>query len=304
MDTWISIVLFLIVLFLYVHLQYQYKKSEDLEIYEFDYSTNAELQEICDLKQPVLFRIDMFEEVPSQFTIPEKNDVYVRDIRDYKDHKSIPSLRLSYSSASVLMDTDPKGHFFSEENSELMDIPDLGKLYKQMDPILSPPFAAFSKYDLLFGSSNAYTPFQYHTESRRFLFVGEGAGIRIKMTPWKNSKYLSPINDYEDYRFWSRVDLWKDPKIKCLDFLVNPGFVIYVPPYWWYSIMFVDSKNRSKIASFSYMSPMNVLANVPNWTYYFLQQQNMNKIMVKTIASVSNPETEVVEIKSEINEID
>jgi hypothetical protein len=36
------------------------------------------------------------------------------------------------------------------------------------------------------------------------------------------------------------------------------------------------------------MSPMNMMANLPNWGYYFLQQQNMNKIMVKTISSVTS----------------
>jgi hypothetical protein len=298
MDTWVSFVIFVLVLFLYVHLQYQYKKSEDLEIYEFDYSNNTELQEICDLKQPVLFQIDMFEETEELQTllsreIPDKTDVIVRDIRDYyKDHYlSIPSLHLSYSSASGLMNTDPKGHFFSESNS---DIPELSKTYKKMDLILSPPFSAFSKYDLLFGSNNAFTPFRYHTESRRFLYVGEGAGIRVKMTPWKSSKYLSPVNDYEDYHFWSRVNLWKDSretqKVQCLDFIVNPGFVVYIPPYWWFSILFIDSKNRSKVASFSYMSSMNLLANLPNWGYFILQQQNMNKVMVKTVASITQIE--------------
>jgi hypothetical protein len=306
MDTWVSIFLFLLVLFLYVHLQHQYKKSEDLEIYELDYSTNAELQEICDLKQPILFQIHMFEEARELQSylslsniIPDKKEVNVRDIRDYyKDHYlSIPSLRLSYSSANGLLDTDPKGHFFSDSNAELIsDIPELRTSFSQLDGIFAPSFSVFSKHDLLFGSNNAYTPFRYHTESRRFLFVGDGAGIRIKMTPWKSSKYLSPVNDYEDYHFWSRVDLWKDSretnKIKCLDFIVNPGFVVYIPPYWWYSIQFIDSKNRSSVASYTYMSPMNMMANIPNWTYYFLQQQNMNKIMVKTISSVTSSSEE------------
>ena len=35
----------------------QFKKSEDLEIYEMDYSTNAHLQDVCDVRQPVLFNV-------------------------------------------------------------------------------------------------------------------------------------------------------------------------------------------------------------------------------------------------------
>ena len=55
MDTLTHILIFLVILFLYIHITNQYKKSEDLEIYEMDYTTNVHLQEVCDIKQPVLF---------------------------------------------------------------------------------------------------------------------------------------------------------------------------------------------------------------------------------------------------------
>ena len=55
MSTILNISIFIILFFFYIHITQQLKRSEDLEIYEMDYSSNENLQEICDIKQPVLF---------------------------------------------------------------------------------------------------------------------------------------------------------------------------------------------------------------------------------------------------------
>ena len=55
MSSIVNIILFVIVLVLYLHIVHQLKTSEDLEIYEMDFTTNTHLQEVCDVKQPVMF---------------------------------------------------------------------------------------------------------------------------------------------------------------------------------------------------------------------------------------------------------
>jgi hypothetical protein len=55
MIVYLNILIFLLILFFYIHIVHQYKRSEDLEIYEMDFSTNEHLQEVCEVKQPVLF---------------------------------------------------------------------------------------------------------------------------------------------------------------------------------------------------------------------------------------------------------
>lgn len=44
MNFLITFLIFILILFLYIHINDQYKKSEDLEIYEMDYTSNMELQ--------------------------------------------------------------------------------------------------------------------------------------------------------------------------------------------------------------------------------------------------------------------
>ena len=323
MHFFLSILIFLFVLFFYIHLQYQFKSSNDLEIYELDYSNNKQLQEICHLKQPVLFQIDLFKDLELFFksfelqTIMrewEKEDVGVKDIRDYykPNSTSIDSVSLSFSSAKGLMDTDPKGYFFSENNSDLVrEI----SVFSKMDSYLATPWNIHKSYDLLFGSKNVHTPLKFHTDTSRFLIISssntnttteEISHIRIKMTPWKNRKYLEIKYDYENYEFWSPIDIWNNPpnKIKCLEFDVKEGYVIYIPPYWFYSIEFTN--NSISIASFTYSTGMNIISNLPNYGLFFLQQNNIRNLgEMKNIKKVySNDDTikEIDDDNSENNE--
>ena len=82
-----TVLIFIIILFLYVHIVAQYKKSEDLEIYEMDYTNNQHLQEVCDLKQPVLFEFknivpELFQEDDFDNFKNSSQDVKVKDTTD------------------------------------------------------------------------------------------------------------------------------------------------------------------------------------------------------------------------------
>ena len=44
MDFLFTLAIFIIILFLYIYIANQYKKSEDLDIYETDFSDNTQLQ--------------------------------------------------------------------------------------------------------------------------------------------------------------------------------------------------------------------------------------------------------------------
>jgi hypothetical protein len=293
MNFWTNVLIFIIVLIFYMHLQNEWKKGDDLEIYEMDYISNSDLQETCKLKQPVIFQIPNLE----LSSLDDKIDVHIKDIRDYykapQDTKSISGIQLSYKSAHGLCSSDPKGHFFSENNSELVDT----SKYDDFSKFIVPPLTVHKKYDYLFGSKRAYTPARYHTDSALYLHVLSGSGIRCKMAPWRANAYMKPVKDYENYDFWSRIDLWKDP-LRTLEFDLKPGYTLYIPPYWFYTIEFLgDEENTavSAVASFRYITAMNIVANLQHYGLYFLQQQNtryMNFNSVKEVREVHVGEQE------------
>ena len=310
MDFWTNAILFFLILIFYLHLQHEWKKGEDLEILEMDYISNKDLQDICKLKQPVLFQLAEMESIFS-FVPDEKDEVTVKDIRDYyrdSTETAINGISLAYKSANGLFSTDPHSYFFSENNT------DLSLPRKTFDSLLSPPLTISSKYDYLFGSANAYTPVRYHTESSRFLAVLPGQGIRVKMVPWKNRAHFSSIKDYENYEFWSKTDIWKYTS-KSLEFDVKPGYILYIPAYWFYSIQFIkvaaeEIETRiSPVISFQYITVMNMIANSQNYALYFLQQQNIvetkSRVLTDKKVEVKKMEADIekdldIEVKKDV----
>jgi hypothetical protein len=104
------------------------------------------------------------------------------------------------------------------------------------------------------------------------------------MTSWKSTKYLHPYKDYEQYEFRSPVHPIKPAqqyvsdyeKSNFLDFEVNEGFMLYLPPYWWYSIIYLDDPSTF-VCKTTYSTVMNCISNLPDLALYVLQQQNITK---------------------------
>jgi hypothetical protein len=300
MNFLVTFLIFIIILFLYIHIHDQYKKSEDLEIYEMDYISNAELQKICNVKQPTIFE---FKKIVPEFFYNFENrehstsfvkkceniDIKMKDVLDYwnPELKSIDPAILPFRSFQTLIKSDPKSHFFMEDNPDFLEETELLDEIRELDSFYKPTFNCHSKYDILMGSPNCVTPIRYHTDYRKFFTVVSGK-ITIKMTPWKSSKYLHPILDYDNYEFFSKINVWSPPKeylnetdkIKFLEFEIVSGYVLYIPPYWWYSIKFYS---ETQIVSTSYQTIMNICSNIPDIFRYCMQFHNTKRKIARTL---------------------
>jgi len=312
MDFLGTLCVFIMVLFLYIYIMNQFKKSDDLDIYEMDFSNNTHLQEVCDIRQPVLFQFQnihpkLFADITPQYIARFGSyDVRIKDAHDYyKNHRTensqVDSVSLSLHNSIKLLENDNAAHFFSENNDDFLDESGLLRSMRSMDDFLKPMFNVHTKYDLWFASPNAVTPLRYHTNYRQFLCVTSGK-IRVKMTPWKSSKYLHAVKDYENYEFRSPVHPTRPleqyatdfEKTKFLEFDIQEGYVLYIPPYWWYSVMYLDAPNTF-VCSVSYNTVMNCISNAPDLALYWLQQQNITKKITKLPATpVLVPRTEPV----------
>lgn len=289
------LLLFIIVLLMYIHISNQYKTSEDLEMYELEYTDNKYLQEVCDVKQPSIFNYrdvypDFFNKINSEI-IEELGvyDVKVKDTQDYwKDDAAVDYVVMPLQSSLALMKTDTHSNYITEDNDTFIEDAGLYKYFKENDSLLRPPMTIQTKYDLMTGSKKSAMPFRFHKHCRYFISVHSGK-IRIKLTPWKSCKYLYPINDYDCFEFRSPINIWKPQrkffhemdKLKFLEFDIAEGQMLYIPPYWWYSIQYLDDSNL--VCGITYDNIISTMANSKDIGLYLLQQSNTQTKIAKTI---------------------
>jgi hypothetical protein len=280
---------------MYIHISNQYKTSEDLEIYELEYSDNKYLQEVCDVKQPSVFNYrnvypEFFDKINSE-SIEDVGvyDVKVKDTQDYwVDNSVIDYVVMPLQSSLSLMKTDTHSNYISEDNDTFIEDAGLFKYFKENDLFLRPSMTVQTKYDIMFGSQKSTMPFRFHKHCRYFVSVHSGKA-RIKLTPWKSCKYLYPIHDYDCFEFRSPINIWKPQrkyfhemdKMKFLEFDIAEGQMLYIPPYWWYSIQYLDSSNV--LCGITYDNVISTLANAKDTGLYLLQQSNTKTKITKTI---------------------
>ena len=304
MDLLITIALFVVLLAVYMNVVEEYKRGEELEIYELDYEgVGNGLHEACKLKQPFLFEFRHVEpDVFMKLNLDEvgrdiNNDfVEVYDTDDFYSSTggggggTLISFPLRFASAVQLAVTDSKSHYVSEHNEVFVEETGLGRymavsLNKHFKPgggggggpsavVSGSAWMSSSKFDLLFGSKGAQTPCRYHTGSRYFLGVVSGR-IAVRMSPWKSRKYLHPYDDYVHFDFLSASPLRANANLKYLEFVVKAGYVLYVPPYWWYEVEYLD-KSTGAFAC-RYDTVCNAVAHADRWVRFYVEQQAVFK---------------------------
>lgn len=284
--------IFCIVLFVYLHVQFHLKTSNDLEIYEIDDPSKDKLEEICDIRQPVIFDFEesekMIETTNKDFLLNHYHafEMKVRNINDV-DYNSEIYMPLALHSVAKLLNEDKTSSYFSENNNDFLQETGVIKNLQYNDQFLRPPMLSNYNYDIMMASENTTTPFRYEINYRNFFLVTQGS-VHIKLAPPSSSKYLYPVYDYTNFEFRTPVNPWKVQakymadfdKMKCLDVFIEKGKVIHIPAYWWYSIQF--SKDSS-ISCFHYRTYMNNLAISPYIIMHGLQNQNTKVETIKKV---------------------
>ena len=106
----IGLCIFCLVLFLYLHIQFHLKTGEDLEMYEVEHPSKDKLEEICDLRQPVLFDFECQKiiETSNRSYVANNYHAFEVKIRNIKENDNNTELYmpLPIHSAVKLFDED------------------------------------------------------------------------------------------------------------------------------------------------------------------------------------------------------
>ena len=286
----ISFFIFCLVLFIYLHIQFHLKTSNDLEIYEIDDVSKDKLEEICDLRQPVLFDYNnekIIQTTNSRFILDNYPafEMKIRNINE-TDANTELYVNLPLHACDKLFREDKKSTYFSENNFDFLNDTGVIKNFRYNDEYLRPYMVSNLNYDIMLGSNGTHTPFRYEINYRNYFLCTEGS-VEIKMTPPHSIKYLYPDYDYENFEFRSPINPWKVQtkyaadfeKLKCLELKLTKGKMLYIPSHWWYSIRFIS--NNSSISCFKYRTYVNNLAITPYISMHILQLQNIKRDVTK-----------------------
>lgn len=309
MKIFIAFFIFCLVLFIYLHIQFHLKKSNDLEIYEIDDASKDKLEEICDLRQPVLIDFDnqkIIDTTNRKFILENYHafEIKIRNVKESENNNDLYIL-LPLHASDKLFTEDKNALYLSENNSDFLNETGVIKNLKYNDEYLRPYMVSNMNYDIMIGSENTCTPFRYEINYRNFFMCCEGS-VEIKMAPPHSIKYLYPVYDYENFEFRSPVNPWNIQskyladfdKIKCLEFTLTKGRTLFIPAYWWYSIKF---SKQSSLSCFRYRTYMNNLAISPYIGMHILQLQNIKR---NTTKNASIDELKIKKNNDEDNKVD
>jgi hypothetical protein len=297
-----------------------------MEVYDMQLvDSKPKFEELCNLKQPTIFKFKTAEMLCEMLNLNNFNasynafDIQIINIETPEEEY----LPLLLKNATILFDKTK--NYYTENNQDFLNETSLNKNIQKLDDFLKPPLTCYYEYDVLFGSKQCYTPLSYHIYFRQYILITQDS-VTIKITPPKYSKYLHTIYNYETLKMISPVNAWfgdKDEnysqdyeKIKFMEITLNAGDTFFIPPYWWYSILF--NSEKSCMVSFKYNTPMNLVATSNYYLLHQLQLQNIkhnvlptkpadecipsvhNSIEIETKPDVIEPEN-AVELQKEIN---
>ena len=286
MNYFMAIFVFCVVLFLYLHIYYHLKTSEDLEVYTIERPSKNKLEEICDLRQPVVFEFSNKSLLDScSLASLDDNygafDIKLRDIHQKEDDDGELYLPFLLREALKVFQTDKKAMYITENNDDFLEETGAIKHFKYNDSFLRPPMVSKCSYDIWSGSIGSRTPLKYNLEYRTFIYLTSGKA-KIKLIPPHSGKYLNVTKDYDNFEFRSSINPWdvqskyraEFDKVKVLDLEIMPGYIMFIPAYWWFSI---EYEELSSLCVFKYRTYMSTLSILPQMCMSILQKQNIKR---------------------------
>ena len=210
------------------------------------------------------------------------------EINLIKDNNDIIPITLPLSESIKLFTEDTSQNYLSSNNYDFLKDTSLIKDFNNNDIFLRPTNTLFRNYDIIIGSKNLETPLEYNIYSRNYFYM-LNESVEITLCPPNNYKFLHIIKDYENLKFYSKINMnnvekcYKNDfnKIKFLNIILEKDEILHIPPYWFYSIKFLSEK--SLIANFKYKTFMNMIAITPELCKQFLQNNNIKINMTKVI---------------------
>lgn len=281
----INFLIFCVVLFLYVHVYNHIKTSSYLEVYEIENLSKDKFEDINNFKQPLLLNnYTLLTNITMDYLI---SNYPTFDLNLYnKQNDSF--LKIKMDEFNTIINSDESINYISYNNKDFLEETTLEKILSSNDSFFRPYNICNKTYDIIMGRKNSASQLKYSINSRNILYLSSGQ-IEVTLCPPKYYKNLHVKKNYELLDYYSDIDInniqsiYKNDyqKAKFLRVMLNTDQVLIIPPYWFYSIKFLE---ENTIVFFnSYRTFTSSIAIIPDLFIQTLQQNNLKLNMIKKI---------------------
>ena len=283
MKLTINFLIFCVVLFLYVHVYNHIKTSSYLEIYEIENLSKDKFEDLNNFKQPLLLNnYSLLNNITVEYLT---SNYPTFDLNLYNEQND-SFLKIKMEDVDSIINSDDSNNYISYNNKEFLDETTLEKVLSLNDSFFRPYNICNKTYDIIMGRKNSSSKLRYSINSRNILYLSCGQ-IEVTLCPPKYYKNLHVKKNYELLDFYSSIDInniqpsYKNDyhKVKFLRLVLNNAQVLIIPPYWFYSIKFLE---ENTIVLFnSYRTFTSSIAILPDLFIQMLQQNNLKLNMIK-----------------------
>lgn len=303
MQLIINFLVFCIVLFLYIHIYNHIKTSNYLEVYEIENLSKDKLEDIINFKQPLLLNnYTLINNIDANYLI---SNYPTFDLNLYNKQNDL-FLKIKMDEFNAMVNNDSSNNYISYNNNDFLEETTLEKLLSSNDTFFRPYNVCSKNYDIIMGTKNSTSQLKYSINSRNILYLSSGQ-IEVTLCPPKYYKNLHVHKNYELLDFYSLIDIaniqpnYKNDyyKAKFLRVLLNTNQVLIIPPYWFYSITFLE---ENTIVFFnSYRTFTSSIAIIPDLFTQLLQQQNLKLNIIKKIDGINENLKTKTNIDTDVN---
>jgi hypothetical protein len=276
-----------------------------LEVYEIENLSKDKFEDIINFKQPLLLNnSSLIDNIDANYLI---SNYPTFDLNLYNKQNGL-FLKTKMEDFDAIINNDTSNNYITYNNKEFLEETTIEKLLSSSDTFFRPYNVCNKNYDIIMGKKNNNTQLKYSINSRNILYLSSGK-IEVTMCPPKYYKNLHVQKNYELLDFYSAIDInniqsnYKNDyhKVKFLRVLLNTTQVLIIPPYWFYSIKFLE---ENTIVFFnSYRTYTSSIAIVPDLFIQLLQENNLKLNIIKELytKNESVDSVEIQDINTNIN---
>lgn len=240
MNYIIHICVFSIVLIVYLHVQSHLRSAPGNDVFELDGVIEARIDDVLDLKQPVVFRTHIDAVLEEELNIHALLLAHPNVDVSVVDATKGTRVASSIVSFAKLQQTATSTHYYSDGNEAVIQgLPkDTRAHIMNHHVLLTPPLAYATRYDLMFGTDGSTSALRRHVAHRSYFTVTNGTMEAKLIHPDQLTEveFACTPDAAPDSMTSAAVSTQNIPKAK--DVTLYKGQTLFVPPYWGVTFQF------------------------------------------------------------------